>query len=120
MARLSKKKVSEAINKYLGNVTKVAEACGVSRTAIYKFLDKYPEMKDELAEAREVLLDNVENKGYEIAMRGDGNMIRFFLGRLGKHRGYVERMEQEVSGKDGGDVVIRYVNDWRNPTSDSS
>ena len=120
MARLSKKKVTEALIKYLGNMTKSAEACGVTRQYLYQYLDKYPELIDVRTEAREMLVDNVEYKSYDVAMRGDSGMLKYFLSTLGKDRGYVERQEQQITGADGNALTIRYVNDWRNPTSDTA
>lgn len=121
MARLSKKKVSEAIRIYRGNLSRAAEACGVTRTHIYKFINlKAPELWDEIKEARETVIDDLEQKGYEVAMRGHAGMIQFFLNSIGKERGFVGRSETALTDRNGGDLVVRYVNDWRNPSSDSS
>lgn len=114
MAKLSKKKVENALTLYLGNMTKAAEACGVTRQYLYEYLDKYPDLKVVRDESREMLIDNVEYKSYEVAMRGNAGLLKYFLGTLGKDRGYVERTEN----KQIGDQVIRFA--WDGDDDDTS
>ena len=105
MARLSKTKVSEALKMYLGNMSKAAEACGVTRQYLYQYLDKHPELKEVRDESREMLVDNIEYKSYEIAMRGHAGLLKYFLATLGKSRGYVER--QELTGAEGEAITLK-------------
>lgn len=116
MARLSKKKVSEAIKIYRGNLSRVADACGVTRGHIYNFINgKAPELWDEIKEARETIVDDLEQKGFDVAMRGHAGMIQFLLQALGKERGYVKRVENQQVG----DQTIRFVWDDNDPTEET-
>lgn len=107
MARLAKVKVTQAIEKYRGNISAVARAFGVSRTAVYKFCqDTHPELWAFIEEQREIWLDDAESELHRQAME-DGNTtaLIFLLKTQGKRRGYVER--QEVTGSDGGPLSVR-------------
>lgn len=115
MARLSKKKVTEALKKHLGNMTKAAEACGVSRGYFYEYVKKN-DMQSVVDEARETLVDNLENKALEVAMRGSNSMLQFLLKNQGRHRGYADRIEQENTGEQ----TIRVVYDRSEPIPASS
>lgn len=105
MARLSKKKVTEALKRHLGNMTKAAEACGVSRTYFYQYVKKH-DMQSVVDEARETLVDNLENKALEVAMRGSNSMLQFLLKNQGRHRGYADRLETETSGEQT--ITVKY------------
>ena len=103
MARLTKKRVSKELETYSGNISAVARAFGVTRTAVYNYIKKY-DMWHLVEEQREKILDNVESKMYSLALSGNTTAMIFFLKCQGKHRGWVER--QEITGVDGGDVNI--------------
>jgi AcrR family transcriptional regulator len=105
MARLSKKKVEKAIIRHLGNMSKIAEACGVSRSYIYKYIKKKG-MWDLVEESREMLIDNVEDKAYSVAMKGNPTLLQFLLKTRGKQRGYVEKTETDNTGKQ--EIIVRY------------
>lgn len=119
MARLSKNKVTEALKMYNGNMSKAAEACGVVRPYLYEYIKKN-DMWSIVEECREMVIDGLEDKAREVAMRGNTSMLQFLLKNQGRHRGYADRLDQQISGADGGDLVIRYVNDWRDPTTDTA
>lgn len=114
MARLSKKKVTEALFKHLGNVTLAAEACGVNRSYLHQYIKKH-DMKPVVEAAREVLVDGLEDKAREVAMRGNVRMLEFLLKNQGRHRGYADRMEQTNTG----DQTIRVVYDRSEPLDTS-
>jgi len=109
------KQVISLIEEYRGNVSAVAQKIGCARNTLYAFIEKRPTCQAALANSREKMVDNVESVLYSQALAGEAWAVCFFLKTQAKHRGYVERVQQEVSGKDGGELVIRFVNDWRNP-----
>lgn len=110
MARLSKKKVATALKANLGNMTKTAEACGCARSYLYEYIKKN-DMWHIVEETRETLVDNLENKAYDIAMRGSNSMLQFLLKNQGRHRGYADRLEQENTGEQ----TIRVIYDRSEP-----
>lgn len=104
------KGLKETIEKHRGNISLVARSFGVSRTTIYKHLNKHPELKVYLADEREKMIDNVESVLYNQALDGNITAVIFFLKTQGKNRGYIER--QEITGKDGEPqkVEVEYIN----------
>jgi hypothetical protein len=57
-------------------------------------------------------------KLYQAIIAGEPWAVQFRLRTKGKGRGYVERIEQDLRGKDGGplEVVIKYADVDINPT----
>ena len=106
---LSIKGLKAAIEKSRGNISLVAKSFDISRTTVYTFLNKHPEIKQCLADEREKMIDNVESALYNQALDGNTTAMIFFLKTQGKGRGYVER--QEVTGADGKEHVIKVLYD---------
>ena len=104
MARITKKLVEERIYKYHGNLSAVARGVGRSRSWLYLYLEKNPDLWEAINEARETMLDNAESVLYQKVLAGSTPELLFFLKTQGKRRGYVER--QEVSGPDNGPIEI--------------
>jgi len=103
MARLSKKRIREELEKYSGNISAVARAFGVQRNSIYHYIKKH-DMWPEVEEQREKILDNVESTLYKQALAGNTTALIFWLKCQGRGRGWVER--QEITGADGKDMNI--------------
>lgn len=104
-----------AVEKYGGNLTKVAEAYNTSRTNLYKWLksdndfqmvvdDARGKMFDEcLSTARVLALGVAKVEGGKVIgweERPDGNMLRYLLGTLGKKEGFGESLDITTNGKD--------------------
>ena len=104
-----------AVEKYGGNLTKVAEAFNTSRTNLYKWLksdndfqmvvdDARGKMFDEcLSTARVLALGVAKVEGGKVIgweERPDGNMLRYLLGTLGKKEGFGESLDITTNGKD--------------------
>ena len=112
--------VIAAVKKCRGVRTKVAEMLGIARSTVQEYINRFPEVKEAFYEADNQMLDAVENKlefftqGY--IPRSDGtkenvplalqlDAVKFYLRCKGKERGYTERVEQEVTGKDGSPLA---------------
>ena len=106
---LTAERMIAAIEKAQGFVSKAAELLGVSRQTFYNYLKKYATAKQALDDVRSKRHDFVELQ----LMKGvkDGNMtaIIFYLKTQCKHRGYVERIQQEIGGKDGKEIIFKVV-----------
>jgi len=118
MARLKVVDISNAIKRYRGNLSAVARSLGTSRQAIYYRVGQSPKLQAELEEARETMLDEAENVLYEQVEGAQPWAVQFFLKTQGYKRGYVER--REITGADGKEITIRYVNDWRDQAAESA
>ena len=100
MAKLSKKKVKNAIKGSGGVLSVLAEKCEVSRSAITQFLQrkKNQDVKDLIEQEKERIIDLAENKLHGLINKEDFPAIRYYLNTKGKSRGYVERQEMEHLG----------------------
>ena len=112
MARVNGHTLEEVINAIQeanGLLAAAARKLGVSRTTVYRYVNKYATVKSALDESRESNIDYVEGQLMKAINRGSVPAIMFFLKTVGKSRGYVERQELEHTGKDGGPVAINMI-----------
>ena len=63
-------------------------------------------MRQAIEEGRNQLLDLAEKRLFDLVNEGHPSAIIFTLKTLGKHRGYIERQEHEISGPAGGAIRI--------------
>ena len=90
-----------------GNLTVIAKNVGCSWVTAKKYVTKYPMIAAALKCEREGLLDLAMDKLVQAIENSEPWAIKFMLSTLGKKRGFSERLE--VSGGDGGPIVIRYT-----------
>ena len=68
--KISNAKLKELILKHFGNVKKICESAQISRQSFYDRCERYPELKDLLADAREVTIDVAESKLLKLIEEG--------------------------------------------------
>lgn len=85
---IDREEVKKQIVKYHGNISRVALAIGCSRRAITSIVASDPLVKEVLEEARERVIDEVEDAFTKRAMAGDTTASIFFLKTRAKDRGY--------------------------------
>jgi iron uptake system EfeUOB component EfeO/EfeM len=83
----------EQIAAKKGNLAAIARAFQVTRQSVSEFVQKHDILKKAVIDAREVRLDDAEDKLGEAIESGEAWAICFFLKTQGKGRGYVERQE---------------------------
>lgn len=105
MAKLTAILVEQKLREASGNFAAVARAFGVTRTAVWDYINRRPALQAVAKECRETMKDNVESSLYSSALAGEGWAVCFFLKTQAKDRGYIERVELEH----GGDVRQRVV-----------
>lgn len=93
MTVLNIAKVREAIKNSKGILTVVAQKCGVTRNAVYVYIENHPELKPDLQNERESMTDFTEGKFFQAINNNENWAISLYLKTLGKNRGYVERQE---------------------------
>lgn len=98
-------KYAAAIREARGLMTFAADRLGISRQALHKYVNAHPKMREALAEARMRVLDVAERNLFEKLDSGDVQVSQYILGRLGKDRGYGEKVEQSGTVE----VVFRHV-----------
>ena len=107
MARLTRKKIESALMETFGNVALSARRLGVSREYLSRTISKTPALKTILESAREERVDHAESALSRAVINGEAWAVCFTLKTLGKSRGYVERVQQEISGRDGKEIEIK-------------
>ena len=109
LSKFTEARMGQALVKAYGVIETAAEGLGCSKNTVYEYLKRYPALKDVLSEAREGALDLAESRLIKAIEADNLVAIIFFLKTQGKHRGYVERSEHDVSLR--GDVTLRVVYD---------
>ena len=101
------KALEKAIAEHRGNITRVAQAVKLSRQGVYKRIEASPVLQAAMAEARETLIDLVEDGLYELALAGDRTAQIAVLNNhpVSRQRGWGQRLE--LTGANGGPLRIK-------------
>lgn len=129
MANLTPKKkrakIPELIANHRGNVSAIARELQMPRSSLHVIIHDDPTLKQLLADERERMLDNAEDKLGQAVDMGEAWAVCFTLKTQGKERGYSER--QEITGANGQPIetvstlIIQGVEpDTERPDSTSS
>ncbi len=118
---LDKKTIAELIVKSHGNLSRVADALGSTRTSIRRVIDRDPELGDLLEEARERRIDLLEDSCWEDAINSrDTGMRCFLLKTQARHRGY-DQDESKNTARDIATAAFDFiVNKSKNPAEPTS
>jgi hypothetical protein len=71
-----------------GTLTAMARALGVSRATAARYAQRWPDVREALAAAREALVDLAEEQLRRAVEQGDLRVVLFVLRTLGRGRGY--------------------------------
>ena len=109
------KAFQKAVEKYGGNITKVAKAFDVSRTQVYNWLSERPELQSIVDDARGSIFDDCLSTARVLAAgipdiqdgkmvgwveRPDSGMVKYLLSSLGKKEGFGDSLDVTTNGKD--------------------
>tara|TARA_R100001086_G_scaffold248844_1_gene186747 strand:+ start:156 stop:542 length:387 start_codon:yes stop_codon:yes gene_type:complete len=97
--KIDKEALKQAIKRYKGNVSEIAESLSVSRQTVYNYLKEDEDMWSLLTDARENIIDFAESKLLKLIEQENAQVIMFTLKTLGKNRGYVEKSEIDQTQK---------------------
>lgn len=118
--RLDNESIIEVLNKAYGNLTAAARSLGVTRKALYNWVERDEELQQAVRDARESIIDIAENKLLQAINSGDMTAIIFTLKTLGKARGYIETKEVKVSDIEGmknKETFLKQIDQKRNEGS---
>jgi hypothetical protein len=104
--KFKKVDVEEALKKSRGMVSPAARRLGCEPNTIRNYAARYPSVQQVMDEQRDQFLDESEIQLIGAVNRSEPWAISFALRTVGRKRGYVERSEHEVTGKDGGAIEI--------------
>lgn len=102
--------IERALIKANGLVTVAAKMLGVTQSAITQRVKKSPRLQKAKEDVVEKMLDVAENALHS-RMHDEKNLTAsiFYLKTKGKHRGYSEKQDIELSGKFEAPITIEWV-----------
>jgi len=94
---LTNKQIIEAIQGTGGLLAMIAKKLQVTRQTIHNYVKdkKNDDIRAALEQERETILDVAEGELIKKIKSGEEWACKFTLARLGKHRGYTEKVETE-------------------------
>lgn len=90
-------RIVQVYEKKACNMSATATALGLGRRTLIQWRDKDPKLAEAMADVEESLIDFSESKLLEQINDGNLTAIIFHLKTKGKKRGYVEKIEQDVT-----------------------
>ncbi|MCK4521627.1 MAG: hypothetical protein KAU20_03560 [Nanoarchaeota archaeon] len=97
----------EALVVSMGVVTAASEACNLSRTIHYQWLQEDKEYKKRVEGIQGIMLDMAESALFSNIKAKKSSDVQFYLKTKGSERGYAPKIE--VTGKDGGALQINAI-----------
>lgn len=96
--RQKKAKFLKALDARMLNVTAACEAVEISRSIAYKWKANDPDFAEKWKEVEESFYDELETTMFAKALTEHDNTMLIWLSKTKmKHRGYVEKVEQDLS-----------------------
>lgn len=96
--RVTDQEIIKAFEKKGCNIAATCSALGIDRATFYNRKAKNSKLAEKIEAIEESLIDYAESKLMEHIQDGDVTSLIFFLKTKGKKRGYVEKVENELSG----------------------
>lgn len=85
--------------KATGSISRLCSHTQISRPTFYRWLKEDPEFAARIADQEEALLDYAESCLFTMMNKDIPAAVIFYLKTKGKHRGYVERIEEDFRGQ---------------------
>jgi hypothetical protein len=102
-----KKLMLAALEKALGVITLACKEVGVARQTHYEWYKEDEEYHSAVDSIADIAVDFAESKLHEQINKGDTTATIFYLKTKGKQRGYIERMDHDITS--GGKPIINLV-----------
>lgn len=93
MVKITKIKFETAVLDSGGVKTTIAKKLGVTRKAVYDYMERNPYAKELVFQEEEKILDLAEESLFTHIKKHDFSATKYILGTRGKNRGYVEKSE---------------------------
>jgi hypothetical protein len=108
---LNKEVMLKLIKEQHGNLSRVADMMGTDRHCIRRRIDNDEELQVALANARERMIDDLEQSCFDRAMESnDTGLQAFLLKTQGRHRGY-DQSEASQTAKDIASAAFAFIMD---------
>jgi hypothetical protein len=107
--KFTQEQVITAVKETKGLVYLAAKKLGCDPETVNNYANRYPKVRATINNARAEVVDVAEAKLYAALLGGAPWAVLFALKTQGKDRGYVEKVQQEVSGEAGGPLRIEVI-----------
>jgi hypothetical protein len=87
-------------------VLTIAKKLKVEWHTAKSYIDRFPETKQAYENEREKILDMADAGLYKAVKDGDLAAIKWLQSTQGKKRGYVEKVQTELTGEDGKPIAV--------------
>lgn len=101
--KLTAAKVRAALRETGGIILQAAEMLGVSRTSLYQYIGRHPELQAYMEEVREEILDTAQSQILVAIMAGNLQVAQWYLTRMGAKRGFSDKVQQIDANGDAYD-----------------
>lgn len=88
---------AQALRESQGRVTQAAKLLNVTRTAIYRAIERHPSLREILDDVREEIFDAAQIVFKKMILEGDWRAVERALDSCGSHRGYARKQEHNVT-----------------------
>lgn len=106
---LDKNKLLELIASTHGNISRVADAIGSTRSCVRRRIDSDKELQEALENARERIIDELEESVWERAIESKDTTLQLFLLKTqARHRGY-DQDEAKNAAKDIATAAFDFI-----------
>ena len=110
--RFTKKEIRELIYKLFGNTSDICKALDCTRSQLLAYLEKQPDLKQDMKDAREAVVDKAEHVMHSLLDSNNEQIqqktAEFLLKTLGRGRGYDVGAAMQVNvSKTGDDIKVQ-------------
>ena len=104
--RYTMQQVADAIRQARGMLTVTADILNCEPGTVYRYLERYPQLRLVVTEARERMTDIAENALYRAIEDTQPWAVAMYLKSQGRSRGYGDQSQLEISGPGGGPIRL--------------
>lgn len=104
--RYTMQQVADAIRKARGMLTVTADVLNCEPATVYRYIERYPQLRQVVNESRERMTDIAENALYRAIEDLQPWAVSMYLKSQGRSRGYGDQSQLEISGPGGGPIRL--------------
>lgn len=112
---LKKQKFVELFFTKVGNISELCKSVGIHRSTYYVWMQEDEKFKAKIEAEMEGLIDFAESKLFNLMNDKNVTAIIFFLKTRAKSRGYIEKVEQVISGDEFKPLKVIVTKDGDKP-----
>ena len=101
-----------------GIISTIAKRVGCAWNTAKRYITEYATVAKIYSDECEAITDLAELTIIKAIKDGDTHTAKWYLTMKGRERGYAQTQRQELTGKDGEELIIRWINDWRGQEPD--